>query len=367
MAKRRIPYQSFEPEASIFRKLQIKRARSYHFLIDADEAALANLCDRWFNQLENQSVRFRPAAPVVMITVINSSCATGNCEQETWETGGCPFLPEHCSRVLLLDDFDEVQGAVKCNQCFVTVFVQTDNDPALYGFTPYRFIDSGLLMIRNRELLGLPDVFASMKFPLIPAGQHAEENFSLSTRMKLKHSFDNPQNSLSGHLPAAQVMPVATEVLLIDSDPEEQSTLTAWNGPAEVMNGVYEFVGQFAAAPGREKLLQLPLFRQLEPFVMMNKWINLKQFRSDESDRIQPDKATYQSLLEYSYQPMQIRRGGRIDGSFTVRFPRIEKTFVDSLQFVVNLGVSEENPVRAAYWVDFDCELHFQNMIWEAT
>ncbi len=370
MAKKRpIPYQAFEPEDSIFRKLQAKRARSYHFLIDADMEMLKSMCDRWFNNPDNNSVRFQPVAPIVLVTVINSSCASGNCEKETWEKGECPYWGEHCSRVLLLDDFNEVQGAVKCNQCWVTIFVQQEQDNTIYGFTPYRFIDSGMLMIRNREMLGLPDVFASLKFPRIPQGQAAEANFSLSTRMKLKRTFPKEPESLMEHnsrLAAAKVIPHADEVLLIDADPEARTQTTSWKDVSAVMSGISQLVQEYATAPGREALLQSPLIQQAEPFAMMGKWINLKQFRVAESVRSAPDEAAYQAIVEYEYLPMEIHGGGRIDGGFTVSFPQIEKEYVDSLQFVFNLGVKDINQVFAAYWIDFDYELNFRSLIWEA-
>lgn len=370
MAKKRsIPYQAFEPEDSIFRKLQAKRARSYQFLIDADMEMLKNLCDRWFNQAENKAFRFRPVAPLVLVTVINNSCATGNCERATWEKGECPYLAGHCSRILLLDDFNDVQGAVKCNQCWVTIFVQRDHDDTIYGFTPYRFVDSGMLMIRNREMLGLPDVVASLKFPRIPQGQAAEANFSLSTRMKLKRAFPKEPEPLiryRSRLAAAKVIPHADEVLLIDADPEVRSHLTPWKNTSEVLSGVLKLVKEYADEPGRQALLRSPLMKQASPFAMMNKWVSLKQFRVGQSDRSAPDEAAYQAIVEYEYQPMKIHGGGRIDGRFIVKFPQIDKEYVDSLQFVFNLGVKAENEVLAAYWIDFDYELNFRNLMWEA-
>jgi hypothetical protein len=223
-------------------------------------------------------------------------------------------------------------------------------------------------MIRNRELLGLPDVFASLKFPIIPEGEAAEKHFSLSVRMKLKKAFSGEEavGGIISHLPAAEVIPFSSEVLLIDPEEGSPAATTTWTGTADVMGGIYEFVRSYATAPGREKLLQRPLFQQAAPFAMMNRWVNLKQFRSGESDRSQPGKTSYQSIIEYAYQPMQIRGGGRMDGGFVIQFPRIDKAFVDSLQFAFNLGVAEANPVRAAYWIDFDYELYFRNVIWEA-
>ena len=369
--KRLASYKPFEPDVSFFRNMRAERARSYHFLLDGDEELLARLCDRWFNAPGKGSVSFRPAAPVVL-TVINTSCAVGHCEQETWEQGDCPLLPDQCSRVLLFDDYDRVQGAVKCNECLVSVFVMKDGDPAVYAFTPYRFIDSNILMIRNRELLGLPDVHVSMKFPLIPVGEQAEEHLVLSVRMKLKRAFGNEEAALDAkwsRLPGAGVKPMMEEILLID--PGEQgnspaSVVVPWEGLSGVMSGMYDFVREYAAAPGREKLLHSPLFRHPESFALMNRWVNLKQFRSAEPDKKQSDGLSYQAIVEYEFGQMNIRSGGRINREFVVRFPRIGKAFVDSIAFVENLGVKEENPVKAAYWMDFDYELLFRNLLWEA-
>lgn len=369
MAKfRPIPYEPFEPEDSIFRKLKAKRARAYHFLIDADEAKLTTLCDQWFNQPDDRSEVFKPVAPLAMITVLNNSCATGKCDRNTWESGACPYLPEQCSRILMLDGFDEVQGLIKCNQCFVTIFVQTEEDSTIYGFTPYRFTDSGMLMIRNRELLGLPDVHASIKFPVVPEGEPAEKHFSLSTRMKLRRAFKKKVGELPGIgnaiISAAEVIPNAAEILLIDPDPEVRSTITNWKGFSAVMEGISGVVREFAAVPGREKILQSRLLNHIRPFAMMNKWVNLKQFRTPNVDEEQPGKASYQAIIEYEYQPMNIHGGGRIDGGFTVKFPAIDKAYMDSLQFASTLGVEEEISVRTAYWIDFDYELHYRNSIW---
>jgi hypothetical protein len=300
----------------------------YLFLLDADYAKLAALCDRYLN-LGGPTV-YRPLLPQVMLY-----CSSARSAPADNPIGWCPekdfgfWVPVAAGRV--------------DGELFLPERVLI--------FTPYLWVDSGVAMVGGREVYGFPKQTGRLT---MPAGPADPATFTVETLV------------IPTEAPHAEVVerPLLEVARLEGGLWDELKTL--WSSGASLLTALGELVARVAS--GRDQLPVIdPAFimRLLGEVGRRLPMVLLKQF----PDAADGTRACYQAIVEAPVEIVSGVRGGWLPGAYGITLHRY-----DSHRIVEHLGLApaEEHEGRAIMkslfhgWVQFEARVQPGAVVWQA-
>lgn len=318
-----IPFICYGGNFVVQQPFVVRRAQTFAFALDGNRDRLQALCDKTLN-----------LSPTTRYTVVSSTVLAAFMRMERLCSGvpasaACGMFTERELNVSILLAAEEKVGPVWL--------------PArLVWHMPYLWLDSSNAMIAGRDIYGFPKQFGSIAMPS-REGEPAE--FCATGEVLPRFA---PQTH-------ASIEPIATlrrtDAATVEfAEPFAEIAGAAGAFVQEVMRVTDPllFLGAGLADLAAENLLNLVFLRQLPSIV-------------DGS------RACFQSIVEASSLPRELRDGGFLRGDYVMEIPHH-----DSAPWAYELGIAalpEKVTVQphAAFHLDLDFDLSPGREIWTAT
>ena len=293
----------------------LEKAHMRCFFLDADANKLQALCDRLFNEPTNNAFEFRPLSNTVILAFAQI------------ERAYSAYQPQ-------LGSMPEIDVAF-----WLPLLSQRDGKLHLSWYMAYVFVDNPFAMASGREIYGFPKTTAQFQIPdNVDSGQShwiqtlAMERFGVEERIRPLRLFEVNRQASSA---------------------EKQKDIR----PREMVRHV------FANLMGGQETFSTRLqlgwryFRNLAE-KQHTPMVFLRQLRDIQD----PTCAAYQEIIEAPAVVKRYHRGGFLPGSYEVNFmPNA------SFPIVEELGLcASSNPVRAAFWVEFDFLMDVGRPLWRS-
>jgi hypothetical protein len=290
------------------------------FILEAKREKLQAVCDQVFNELTGGEVMFRPFANNILLTFAKIEQIYSLYGKDA-ERGGMPEI-DVAIWMPLLSQRESARS-------------EREGELHLSWYNPYIFVDNPFAMATGREVYGFPKTIAQFQ---IPGQRSSTDPYWVKTQAMERFQAD----SLS------QPMRVI-EVIRTRHVQHPARTLAPLRSLLSTLTGENEkFSTRFSL--GWQNLRKIIKTREIQT-------VFLRQLRDIQN----PARAAYQEIIEAPFKVARLHRGGGLDGVFEVRFPPNA-----SYPIAEELGLeSERNPVKGAFWMDFDFFLDVGKTLWK--
>lgn len=296
----------------VLQPVLLRNARFYVFLLDADGAALTDLCRKWLNPASKADVEYYPLVNKVMVAFAPLEVT---CTQKPWsemgysvETDGIFYVPVAAVKKV---------GPVRVVE-------------RIAWWIPYIFVDHPWALVTGREVYGAPK--GQGHFELPPSAEEAA-HFALSTYVL-------PTFSPSTQSEIKRIL----EINRTDAG-GPRGLRNAWGTARDAFDDIVK--GVLGAEDGK---ITIPGIRVIvEVLTMLAKrevpMLFLKQFRDVADGR----KACYRALTQTMCDLVTFRGGGFLHGDYDVTL-----TSYASHPIAQDLGLQGTQRSKLSFYVDLD-------------
>ena len=206
----------------------------------------------------------------------------------------------------------------------------------LSWYIPYIFVDNPFAMATGREVYGFPKTIAQFQMPekLTDSAPYwvetlAMERFQADSTSQPMHILEVIHTGGHKRNPAQPLETVQSLFTMLLGEEENLSTRVAL---------------------GRQHVLNMLKTQEVQT-------VFLRQLRDIKN----PTIAAYQEIIQAPSRVARIHRGGFLPGSFEMRLSSNA-----SFPIAEELGLNpDRNPVKGAYWMDFDFFLDVGKTLWK--
>jgi hypothetical protein len=282
------------------------------FFLEANRGKLKSVCDKVFNEPTRGALNFRPYSNVILLTFAK------------------------IDRIYSLYGNDAERGAMSEIDVAFWIPLLSEREGMLHlcWYNPYIFVDNPFAMSTGREVYGFPKTIAQFQ---IPGQMSSVDPYWVKTLAMERFQADShsrPMRVLEVHRTRHVQHPTRQFATI-------QSLISILTGENENLSTRFSLGWQNLQKMIKTQEIQMVFLRQLR-------------------DIHHPTSAAYQEIIEAPFKVAHIHRGGVLSGVFEVRLP-INASF----PIAEELGLdAERNPVKAAYWMDFDFFLDIGQILW---
>ena len=273
------------------------------FVLEANREKLQVMCDHVFNEPTGGAVTFRPFSNIILLTFAQ------------------------IDRIYSLYGNDAGRGAMpEIDVAFwIPLLSEREGRLHLSWYNPYIFVDNPFAMATGREVYGFPKTIAQFQ---IPENHASPDAYWVETQ-----AIDRFQADATSRL---------MRVLEVVRTGGRKQRLSQ---PGEAVQSIISLlIGEHETLATRLSLGRQNLQNLIQTQEV--KMVFLRQFRDVQN----PTVAAYQEVIEASSRVARIQKGGFLPGSYELHLP-----LNASFPIAETLGLdSERNPVKGAYWMDFD-------------
>lgn len=282
------------------------------FFLEAKQEKLQAMCDQVFNTPSGGIFSFRPFSNIVLLTFAKIDLIYSLHGNDA-ERGGMP----------------EIDVAI-----WVPLLFEHEGTLHLAWYNPYIFVDNPFAMATGREGYGFPKTIAQFQ---IPGQLSSTSPYWVKTLAMERFKAD----SISQPMQVVEVIRTRHAQPPLQQLATIQSLITMLTGENESL--------PTRVALGWQNLQNMIATREIQ-------MVYLRQLRDIQT----PTVAAYQEIIKAPTRVARVHRVGVLDGVFEVRFPPNA-----SFPIAEDLGLSPaQNPVKGAYWMDFDFYLDVGKTLW---
>jgi hypothetical protein len=285
------------------------------FFLEAKQEKLQVMCDQVFNAPTGGALKFRPFSNIILLTFAK------------------------IEQIYSLYGMDAERGKMpEIDVAFwVPLLYEHEGQLQLAWYNPYIFVDNPFAMATGREGYGFPKALAQFQ---IPGQLSSTSPYWVKTLAMERFKTD----SISQPMQVVEVIRTRHAQHPVQQLATIQSLLAMLTGENERVST--------RVTLGWQNLQQMLKTHEIH-------MVFLRQLR----DIHRPEVAAYQEIIEAPSRVARVHRVGVIDGVFEVRLPANA-----SFPIAEDLGLNvESNPVKGAYWMDFDFFLDVGKTIWKTS
>lgn len=283
------------------------------FFLEAKQEKLQAMCDQVFNAPSGGIFSFRPFSNIVLLTFAKIDLIYALHGNDA-ERGGTP----------------ETDVAF-----WVPMLYEHESGLHLAWYNPYIFVDNPSAMATGREGFGFPKTIAQFQ---IPGQKNSPGPYWVKTQAMERFRPD----SISQEMRVVEVIRTRHAQPPLQQLATVQTLLTMLTGENEAFST--------RVVLGLQNLQKMIATREIQV-------VFLRQLR----DIHDPTVAAYQEIIQAPTRVARLHRVGVLDGAFDVRLPANA-----SFPIAEDLGLdADRNPVKAAYWMDFDFFLDVGKTLWK--
>ena len=283
------------------------------FVLEAQREKLQTACDQAFNEPSGGAITFRPFSNIILLTFTK------------------------IDRIYSLHGTDAERGGMPEIDVAIWMPILSDRNGKLHlsWYNPYIFVNNPFAMATGREVYGFPKTIAQFQIPELKS---SPEPYWVETLAMERFQAD----SLSQHMRVLEVIRTEHTQNAPQQIEAVQSLISMLTGENENVSTRLSLGWQNLQSIVQTQEIQMAFLRQLR-------------------DIHQPTVAAYQEIIEAPSRVARFHQGGVLSGVFEVRLPRNA-----SYPIAESLGLdTERNPVKGAYWMDFDFFLDVGKTLWK--
>jgi len=298
------------------------------FVLEAKREKLQAMCDHVFNEPTGGALTFRPFSNIILLTFAQIDRIYSLYLNDA-ERGAMPEIDVAFWIPLLSkreNTLSKRGGTLS----------EREGQLHLSWYNPYIFVDNPFAMATGREMYGFSKTIAQFQ---IPEKHAAPDAYWVETQAMDRFQAD----AKSRLMRVVEVVRTSGRKRRLAQPGEAVQSIIS------LLIGEHETLATRLSL-GRQHLQNLIQAQEVQ-------MVFLRQLRDVQN----PTVAAYQEVIEASSRVARIQQGGFLPGSYELRLP-----LNASFPIAETLGLdSESNPIKGAYWMDFDFFLDGGKTIWK--